>query len=184
MSKIGKKPIALPAGVTIKTADQKNRLAITGPKGELALELPVFLNFQIKQEKIFLTAAKNTPRHRAQLGLFRALLNNAVTGVNTGFEKKLEIQGVGYTAQVAGDKLTFNLGFSHPIEMTVPANLTVSIQKNIITVSGIDKQQVGSWAAQIKALRKPDPYKGKGIRYLGEQIIRKQGKVAKTVGAA
>jgi|SRR3989344_3205267 len=181
MSKIGKKSIIIPDSVQVSLSEAV--VKVKGPKGEITVAMhPKVLAMQ--KEKTLAVSVKNPDdrRQKALWGTFRSLLNNAVVGVTTGFEKKLEIVGVGYKAQIAGDKLTLNLGYSHPIVLVVPNGLEVKVEKNTITVSGIDKQLVGEFSALIRSKRKPEPYKGKGVKYAGEVIRRKAGKVVKAVG--
>ena len=179
MSRIGKKPIEIPQGVEVKTEDQK--IVIKGPKGELSQEVRPEIEVLIKEGKIFVSPKKETKETKAFWGLTRALLANLIQGVTEGFEKKLEIKGVGYRASLEGENLDLKVGFSHPVEIKKPAGINFSVEKNIITVSGINKQLVGEMAAKIRRIRPPDPYKGKGIRYLGEVIRKKEGKRAVTV---
>ncbi len=178
MSRIGKKPIEIPQGVEVKTEDQK--VIVKGPKGELFQEIRSEIEVLIKEGKIFVSLRKETKETRAFWGLTRALLANLIQGVTEGFEKKLEIKGVGYRASLEGENLDLKVGFSHPVGIKKPAGINFSVEKNIITVSGIDKQLVGEIAAKIRRIRPPDPYKGKGIRYLGEVIRKKEGKKAVT----
>jgi len=182
MSRIGKLPIPLPAGVTI--TQQEQMLTCTGPKGTLKLEL--HRHVKLTNADNILTVSVNNPDDqfdRGLWGLFRVLIANMVKGVTEGFVKKLEINGVGFKAQAAGQKLTLNLGFSHPVEFEVPAGVLATVEKNVITIAGIDKQAVGETAAKIRALKKPEPYKGKGIKYDTEVVRRKAGKVVKAAGA-
>lgn len=177
MSRIGKQPINLPSGVNVSIDDQK--IAISGPKGNLEqFNLPGIRVVQTDNE-LKVERANDEAANRARHGLMRSLLNNMVTGVSQGFEKKLEINGVGYRVQQQGVDLKFNLGFSHDVVYKVPAGVSVAIDQNVITLTGIDKQQVGQVAAEIRALKKPEPYKGKGIKYADERIIRKSGKSGK-----
>lgn len=177
MSRIGKLPIKIPSGVTI-TVDDK-LITVNGPKGKLE-QFPM-PGIKVTQQEDNIQVARDNDEavNRARHGLMRSLLNNMVTGVSQGFEKKLEINGVGYRVQMQGADLKFNLGFSHDVVYKVPAGVNVSVEQNVITVSGIDKQQVGQVAAEIRALKKPEPYKGKGIKYADERIIRKSGKSGK-----
>lgn len=179
MSRIGKQPIVLPAGVTA-SVDQ-GVITVKGPKGELKQELHPHVLVEPLDGVLSVTVLDSTEKQdRALWGLFRALLQNMVTGVFQGFEKKLEVNGVGYKAQVSGKKLVLNLGYSHPIDFPFPDDITIAVEKNMITISGVDKQQVGEIAAQIRAFRKPEPYKGKGIKYIDEHIRRKVGKMMKS----
>lgn len=177
MSRIGKQPIELPSGVTVQA--DNDSITVNGPKGSLKqFTMP---GLSIKQDNQVLTVerANEEAVTRAKHGLMRSLLANMVKGVSQGYERKLEINGVGYRVQLQGADLKFNLGFSHDVIYKVPAGIQVSVEQNIITVSGIDKQQVGQVAAEIRALKKPEPYKGKGIKYQDERIIRKSGKSGK-----
>jgi large subunit ribosomal protein L6 len=177
MSRVGKLPIKIPSGVTI-TADP-DFVTVTGPKGTLKqFTMP---DITVKQEDGQLVVARGSdePKVRAKHGLMRALINNMVGGVIQGFNKKLEINGVGYRVALQGADLKFNLGFSHDVIYKMPQGVTAVVEQNTITVSGIDKQQVGQVAAEIRALKKPEPYKGKGIKYAGERILRKSGKSGK-----
>lgn len=177
MSRVGKQPIALPNGVTI-TVDA-NEITVAGSKGTLKqFTMP---GITVKQEgsEVLVTRETDEAMHRAKHGLMRSLVNNMVVGVSTGFSKKLEINGVGYRVAAQGADLKLNLGFSHDVIYKMPAGVTAAIEGTNITVSGIDKQQVGQVAAEIRALKKPEPYKGKGIKYEGERIIRKSGKSGK-----
>lgn len=177
MSRIGKLPIAIPAGVTI-TVDP-DTITVTGPKGTLTqFTLP---GITVKQEgnEIIVTRENDEAVNRARHGLIRALINNMVEGVTKGFEKKLEINGVGFRVALAGNTLKMNLGFSHEVVYELPEGVTAKVEGMSITISGISKQQVGQIAAEIRALKKPEPYKGKGIKYADERIIRKSGKSGK-----
>lgn len=177
MSRVGKLPITVPSGVTITVDDEF--VTVTGPKGTLKqFTMP---GVTVKQEgtEVLVTRASDEREHRAKHGLMRALVNNMVTGVTKGFTKKLEINGVGYRANMEGAKLKMSLGFSHDIYYTAPEGVQVSVEQNNIIVTGISKQQVGQAAAEIRAFKKPEPYKGKGIKYEDERIIRKSGKSGK-----
>ena len=182
MSRIGKKPILIPKNVEIKIND--GEISAKGPKGELSLSWPSELSVSLKEsgaegkegKELTIGVKKKTKRSPALWGLFRSLAFNLVLGVSDGFEKKLEINGVGYRASVEGKKIILNIGFSHPVEVEAPNGIEFKVEKNIITVSGADKQLVGQTAAKIRAQRKPEPYKGKGIKYLDEGIRRKSGK--------
>ncbi|HVV26100.1 MAG TPA: 50S ribosomal protein L6 [Candidatus Saccharimonadales bacterium] len=177
MSRVGNQPIAIPSGVTI-TVDP-DKITVTGSKG--TLEQFTMPGVTVKQEgdELIVTRANDEPKNRAKHGLMRALLNNMVQGVSQGFDKKLEINGVGYRVAQQGADLKLNLGFSHDVIFHVPQGVTTAVEQNTITVSGISKQQVGQVAAEIRALKKPEPYKGKGIKYADERIIRKSGKSGK-----
>ncbi len=176
MSRIGKLPISIPGGVTI-TVDEANLVTVKGPKGVLSTK--VSPDMQIEEKDGVLTVARpsDNKQHRALHGLTRTLINNMVVGTTVGFTKKLEIAGVGYRAQMQGTKLVLNVGYSHPVEFEAPEGITFETPAaNRISVTGIDKQQVGQIAADIRKVRPPEPYKGKGIRYEGEHVRRKEGK--------
>ncbi|OGL65093.1 50S ribosomal protein L6 [Candidatus Uhrbacteria bacterium RIFCSPLOWO2_01_FULL_47_24] len=182
MSRIGKKPIAIPSGVTAEAAD--DTVVIKGPKGELKLALHPEVTVMIDKSTLAVLAKHpETKEGKALWGLHRALLANMIAGVVKQFEKKLEMVGVGYKAAVQGQKLILEVGFSHPVEITIPSGISGTVEKNVITISGIDKQLVGQISAAIRSVRKPEPYKGKGIKYAGEVIRRKAGKAAKAAGA-
>ena len=177
MSRIGKKPITLPQGVSVEKID--GGLRVKGPKGTLSEQLPEEIGFEISGGEVVFTRPDEKKDIRALHGLARALVANMVHGVVEPWVKELEIQGVGYRADVSGNKLNMLLGFSHPVVIPVPEGLKVSVDRNVvIKIEGIDRQQVGQFAADLRALRPPEPYKGKGIRYLGEQVRRKVGKAA------
>ena len=177
MSRIGNKPIAIPSGVTVdKTADG---VRVKGPKGTLTEQLPASIGVEIEGGEVVFKRSVDDGPGRALHGLVRALVANMVKGVVTPFARELEIQGVGYRAEASGKKLTLLLGFSHPIELTVPEGLSVSVERNVIVrIEGIDRRRVGQFAANLRALRPPEPYKGKGIRYVNEHVRRKVGKAA------
>lgn len=177
MSRVGKLPIAIPSGVTITVDDSE--ITVTGSKGTLKQFTMPGITVKQEGDEIIVTRANDEPKIRAKHGLMRALVNNMVTGVSQGFSKKLEINGVGFRVALAGSDLKMNLGFSHEVVYHVPAGVTATVEGMSITVSGIDRQQVGQVAAEIRALKKPEPYKGKGIKYEGERIIRKSGKSGK-----
>jgi len=176
MSRIGKQPIEIPEGVEVKI--DQDEIRVKGPKGELAQEIPNEIEVTIKDNQVIVNPKKKTKNSPALWGLLRTLIANMVEGVINGYQKQLEIEGVGYRAILEGDKLVLSLGFSHSVEVTAPQGIEFKVEKNLITVSGIDKQMVGQIAADIRAKRKPEPYKGKGIHYLGEVIRRKAGKKA------
>ena len=181
MSRIGNKPVAIPSGVTVDKIDGGVR--VKGPKGTLTEQLPESIAVEIEGGQVVFRRSEDSGPARALHGLVRALVANMVKGVVTPFAVELEIQGVGYRAETSGKKLTLLLGFSHPIELTVPEGLSVSIDRNVILkIEGIDRRRVGQFAANLRALRPPEPYKGKGIRYAGERVRRKVGKAA--AGAA
>jgi large subunit ribosomal protein L6 len=184
MSRIGKQIIKVPQGIEVTI--NGNTIKIKGPKGELAYTFSPTINVIYKDGQIQVKRNSDEPKQRSLHGLIRALIKNMVTGVSDGFTKRLEIIGVGYRAQVGGKKVTLNLGFSHPIDMEMPAGVSVEMdkeQKNIMIISGTDKQAVGQFAANIRGLRPPEPYKGKGIRYVDEYVPRKAGKAAATGSA-
>ena len=179
MSRIGGKPIAVPSGVTI-TIGNDNSVTVKGPKGELASTFSP--RMQLSQEDGTLTVNRpnDERQNKALHGLTRTLLNNMVVGVTEGYTKNLEIHGVGYRAQMSGKNLVLNVGFSHPVQMVPPDGITYAVEANTrVSVSGIDKQMVGEQAAKIRIVRPPEPYKGKGIRYVGEYVRRKAGKAGK-----
>jgi large subunit ribosomal protein L6 len=177
MSRVGKLPIPIPGGVTI-TIDP-SEITVAGSKGTLKQFTMPDITVSQEGDQIIVTRANDEPKIRAKHGLMRALVNNMVTGVTTGFSKKLEINGVGFRVAAQGTDLKFNLGFSHDVIYKMPAGVTAAIEQNTVTVSGISRQQVGQAAAEIRALKKPEPYKGKGIKYEGERILRKSGKSGK-----
>lgn len=177
MSRIGKLPIEIPSGVTI-TVDS-DVIKVVGAKGELTVPHLSDVTVAIEDGVATVTRKDDERIAKAQHGLQRALLNNAVVGVTKGFEKKLEVNGVGFRVATQGNTLEMSLGFSHPVKYTAPTGVTVSNDKMVISVNGIDKQQVGQVAAEIRALKKPEPYKGKGIKYVDEVILRKAGKAGK-----
>lgn len=177
MSRVGKQPIEKPSGVTITLDD--SFITVNGPKGELKQFTMPGIIVKDEGETIVVTRANDEAPTRAKHGLMRTLVQNMVTGVSTGFEKKLEVNGVGFRVSLAGSDLNMSLGFSHPVTYKIPQGITASVQQNTITISGIDKQKVGQVAAEIRALKKPEPYKGKGIKYTDERILRKSGKSGK-----
>jgi large subunit ribosomal protein L6 len=177
MSRIGKLPIAIPSGVTI-TVDP-DEITVAGPKGTLKQFTMPGVTVAQEEGNVVVSRINDEPKNRAKHGLMRALVNNMVVGVAGGFSKKLEINGVGYRVAMQGADLKLNLGFSHDVIYKLPAGVTAVIEQNTITVSGISKQQVGQVAAEIRALKKPEPYKGKGIKYADERIVRKSGKSGK-----
>ena len=175
MSRIGKRPVPLPAGVTATTEGQI--LSVKGPKGQLQLQMRDEISYEIGDDGILVKPANDTKQARAFWGMQRTLVDNLVTGVTEGFSKTLEITGVGYRAQAQGRKLKLQLGFSHDVEIDVPEGLEVKTpDQTTVEISGIDKQAVGQLAAEIRRWRKPEPYKGKGIKYRGEYVFRKEGK--------
>ncbi len=179
MSRIGNKVINVPAGVTVTVADNNN-VTVKGPKGELNFKFNDELEISVSATAVAVKRPNDTKEMKALHGTTRALLNNMVKGVSEGFTKQLEINGVGYRAALQGNKLVLSAGYSHNVEMEVPAGLKVELPKNTnIIISGVDKQLVGQFAAEIREVRKPEPYKGKGIKYSYETIRRKEGKTAK-----
>lgn len=181
MSRIGRQTIILPAGVTVTI---KERTAhVQGPKGELQVAIPPVIVPSQDSEGLHVRRTNEQKQSKALHGLTQRLLLNAVTGVSEGFQKRLEIRGVGMRAIEEDNGLTFSLGFSHPVRLETPEGITLKMEKNTVVVSGIDKQKVGSVAAQIRSFRPVEPYKGKGIRYEGEHVITKQGKAVKSTGA-
>jgi large subunit ribosomal protein L6 len=176
MSKIGKQPVEILSGVDVKI--DGNLISVKGPKGELAREFAREIGFETKENQIIVSVVRQNKKSSALWGLSRMLLVNMIKGVKDGFEKKLEIEGVGYKALPQGNDLTLNLGYSHPIIFKAPEGIQLKVDKNVIIISGISKELVGQTAANIRKLRKPEPYKGKGIRYQGEVIKRKAGKKA------
>jgi large subunit ribosomal protein L6 len=177
MSRIGKMPIKIPAGVSVTT--DKDAITVNGPKGSLSQFTMPGVSVAQEGDELVVKRANEERTTRAKHGLMRSLLYNMVAGVSQGFTKKLELHGVGYRVQAQGADLKFSLGFSHDVAYKVPQGVQVAVEQNIITVSGADKQQVGQVAAEIRALKKPEPYKGKGIRYSDERILRKSGKSGK-----
>ena len=177
MSRIGKLPIAIPSGVTITI--EPAEITVAGSKGTLKQFTMPDITVTQEEGEVIVKRADDMPKNRAKHGLMRALINNMVQGVSTGFSKKLEINGVGYRVAAQGAGLKLNLGFSHDVIFNLPTGISAAVDANTITVTGIDKQQVGQVAAEIRALKKPEPYKGKGIKYEGERIIRKSGKSGK-----
>ena len=179
MSRIGKMPIAIPAGVTVEIAEN-NKVTVKGPKGTLERVLPSEMDIKMEGSEIVVSRPNDLKKMKSLHGITRTLINNMVIGVTEGYEKKLEVNGVGYRAQKQGKKLVLSLGYSHPVEMEDPEGLeTVLDGQNIIVVKGIDKEKVGQYAAEIRAKRAPEPYKGKGIKYADEVIRRKVGKTGK-----
>ena len=179
MSRIGKLPVVVPAGVEVKIGEG-NLLTVKGPKGTLERKLSADMNIAMEDGQIVVTRPSDLKKHRALHGLTRTLIHNMIVGVTEGYEKKLEVNGVGYRAQKQGKKLVLSLGYSHPVEMEDPEGIeTVLDGTNIIIVKGISKEAVGQYAAEIRAKRAPEPYKGKGIKYADEVIRRKVGKTGK-----
>lgn len=175
MSKIGKKPIDIPSNVTVVVGD-RNKVTVKGPKGELAAAFDTNILIEIKDQQVIVNPKRDIKKLYAFWGLTRNLIFNMIEGVSKGYEKKLELQGVGYKVALKGEDLDLALGFSHPVLFKAPEGIKFTIEKNIVTITGIDKQLVGQVAADVRKLRKPEPYKGKGIRYVGENVRRKSGK--------
>ena len=177
LSRIGKLPVVIPAGVTI-TVDSGD-VTVEGPKGKLVQFITPAVNVKVEDGQVTVHPRDESRQARAQHGLMRALINNMVVGVTQGYERRLEVKGVGFRVSSSNNELTMSLGFSHEVKYKAPEGVNVSNEKMVIVVSGIDKQKVGQTAAEIRALKKPESYKGKGIMYLGEQILRKAGKAGK-----
>ncbi len=183
MSKIAKIPVILKEGVSATFEGQK--VNITGPKGNLSFIIPKGIKAEVNEGKIIVSQdAKNDEKTKALFGLTRSILANLVKGVSDGFEKKLELSGVGYRAQAAGNTLTLSVGYSHPVVIKIENGITFTVEENVIKVAGMDKALVGNTAARVRSVRPPEPYKGKGIKYVGERVRRKAGKAAKAVGGA
>ena len=178
MSRIGRMPIAIPAGVTVDIAEN-NKVTVKGPKGTLERVLPGEMEIKLEGAEVVVSRPNDLKKMKSLHGLTRTLINNMVVGVTEGFAKKLEVNGVGYRAAKAGKKLTLSLGYSHPVEMEDPEGIETTVEGNVITVKGIDKEKVGQFAAEIRDKRRPEPYKGKGIKYADETIRRKVGKTGK-----
>ena len=179
MSRIGRMPIAIPAGVTVELAEN-NKVTVKGPKGTLERVLPSEMEIKVEGAEVVVSRPNDLKKMKSLHGLTRTLINNMVIGVTDGYENKLEVNGVGYRAQKQGKKLTLSLGYSHPVEMEDPEGVeTVLDGQNLIIVKGIDKEKVGQFAAEIRDKRRPEPYKGKGIKYVDETIRRKVGKTGK-----
>ncbi len=177
MSRIGKQPIKLPSGV--KVSIERGMVIANGPKGELQQQILNGIKVDVKDNEVVVSREDDERYNRSRHGLIRSLIKNMVDGVSQGFERKLELNGVGYRVATQGQELRFSLGFSHDVIYKLPEGVNASVDQNIITISGISKQQVGQVAAEIRALKKPEPYKGKGIKYVDEQILRKSGKSGK-----
>jgi len=177
MSRVGKQPIPVPSNVTVTI--ETATITVNGPKGSLSQFTMPGVSVNQEDTQIIVSRADDEPKTRSKHGLMRSLVSNMVTGVTDGFKKSLEINGVGYRVALSGNSLRFNLGFSHDITYTLPEGIAATVEQNIITISGISRQQVGQVAAEIRALKKPEPYKGKGIKYVDERIIRKSGKSGK-----
>ena len=183
MSRIGKKPVAIPSGVTVEVSG--NKIVVKGPKGELSYEHLPEVTVVVEGDTVVVTRKDDSDESKSRHGLTRQLINNMVIGVSEGYEKQLEIIGVGYKAQAKGKSVTLNLGHSHPIDYSAPEGIEISQDeknKNILIIRGINKEHVGQTAADIRAFRPPEPYKGKGVKYIDEEIIRKAGKAAAGAG--
>ena len=178
MSRIGRMPVAIPAGVTVEIAEG-NKVTVKGPKGTLVRELPHEMEIKIEDGHVIVSRPNDLKRMKSLHGLTRTLIHNMTIGVSEGYTKTLEVNGVGYRASKSGNKLTLNLGYSHPVEMSDPEGLEAVVDGNKIIVKGIDKEKVGQYAAEIRDKRRPEPYKGKGIKYADEVIRRKVGKTGK-----
>ena len=178
MSRIGRMPIAIPAGVTVEIAEN-NKVTVKGPKGTLERVLPAEMDIKQEGSEIVVSRPNDLKKMKSLHGLTRTLIHNMIIGVTEGYEKKLEVNGVGYRAQKQGKKLVLSLGYSHPVEMEDPEGLEAVVEDNKIIVKGIDKEKVGQYAAEIRDKRRPEPYKGKGIKYADEVIRRKVGKTGK-----
>ncbi|MBQ8469079.1 MAG: 50S ribosomal protein L6 [Clostridia bacterium] len=177
MSRIGKKPIEIPAGVEVKL--DGSTVTVKGPKATLTTDVHPNITVKVEGNEVLCERPNDQKQNRALHGLTRSLIANMVEGVNTGFSKVLEVNGVGYRAATQGNTLTLTVGYSHPVEMTIPEGLTAEVNGNKITISGADKQKVGQFAAEVREKRPPEPYKGKGIKYADEHIRRKEGKAGK-----
>jgi len=178
MSRIGRLPVAIPAGVEVKVTEE-NFITVKGPKGTLERQLVPQMSVKVEGAEVVVTRPNDLKKMKSFHGLTRTLIANMVEGVTNGYEKKLEIQGVGYRAAKNGKNLDLSLGYSHPVNMVDPDGVESVVEGNIIKISGINKEDVGQYAAEIRAKRKPEPYKGKGIRYVGEIVRRKEGKTGK-----
>jgi large subunit ribosomal protein L6 len=176
MSRIGRRPVSIPSGVTVTC--QGGQVSVKGPKGTLAGPVPRGIGVEVADGQVKFGRPDDQPKTRALHGLARAAVANMIQGVTSGFVRELEIQGVGYRAEVKGKKLVMALGFSHPVEMAIPEGLAVSVQEGRIKIEGSDRGRVGQFASDVREVRPPEPYKGKGIRYVGEQVRRKVGKAA------
>lgn len=181
MSKIAKIPVKIEEGVTVSF--ENSEIKVMGPKGNLVFRVPAGVGVKIEEGNVLISQTEETEKAKAYSGLVRAYTANMVTGVTKGFEKKLELTGVGYRAQASGNMITLSVGYSHPVKITADPSIAFTVEENVITVAGVDKTLVGDMAAKIRAVRPPEPYKGKGIKYQGEYIRRKVGKAAKAVGA-
>lgn len=182
MSRIGKNPVEIPQGVEVRL--EKNKIIVKGPKGELTQEIHPKVSIEKKDNQIIVSIKNPVDKQERSLwGTFRKLISNMVEGVTEGFGKELDVVGIGYKVALSGKKLTLNVGFSHPVDYELPEGIEAKVDKNKITIIGADKQKVGQVASEIRKIRKPEPYKGKGIKYTDEIIRKKAGKAAKAVGA-
>ncbi len=181
MSRIGRKPIVLPKGVAL--TQKPGQFAVKGPKGELVKPMPTGVAIKLEGDTVTVTRADDSPENRARHGLVRAHLANMIKGVSTGWTRELEINGVGYRAEVAADSVTFALGYSHPVVFKLPKSVSAKVEKNRLTLTSADKDELGQVSAKIRELRPPEPYKGKGVKYVEEIIKRKVGKAAASGGA-
>lgn len=178
MSRLGKAPIPLPKGVEVKSS--KGEIEVKGPKGTIKRSVPEGISVKVQEDNILVEFDEKVGLPKPMYGLYRSLINNAVIGVSNGFEKQLSLIGVGYRAAVKGDVLDLQLGFSHPSQLKIPSDLSVEVEKStLIKITGSDKQLVGQFAANVRAVRPPEPYKGKGVRYVDEYVRKKAGKAAK-----
>jgi large subunit ribosomal protein L6 len=177
MSRIGIKPVVVNDGVTVTV--EPTSITAKGPLGELSIALPHGISVTQKDNKMTVARLSDAKQYRALHGTVRNLLHNIITGVSTGFTKKLELVGIGYRAAIEGNDLVLQVGYTHPVRMTIPEGLQAKVEKNVITVTGADKQRLGQFCAEVRQVRKPEPYKGKGIRYQGEHVRMKQGKAMK-----
>ncbi len=182
MSRVGRMPIAIPADVTVTIAEN-NHVTVKGPKGTLERVLPAEMTIKQEGAEITVERPNDLKKMKSLHGLTRTLINNMVIGVTDGYSKSLEINGVGYRAQKSGKTLTLTIGYSHPVEMEDPEGIESTVDGNVITVTGIDKEKVGQYAAEIRSQRTPEPYKGKGIRYVDEYVRRKAGKTGSTAAS-
>lgn len=176
MSRLGKIPVVIPAGA--ECTIEGGLVTVKGSKGTLSLKTKKDVTITVEGAEIIMKPANESKEAAALWGTYASIIRSMVKGVTEGFEKKLEIEGVGYRAEASGQKLTVNVGFSHPVIIDVPEGITATVEKNVITIAGIDKHAIGQFAANVRKVREPEPYKGKGIRYQGEHILRKQGKKA------
>lgn len=182
MSRIGRLPVALPQGVTAEVTGHE--IKIVGPKGTLEIKFPRQIEVEVKEDEVLVSLKKVTKQGSAHFGTTRALIANMVKGVSEGWSKQMELVGTGYRAEVQGNKLILTVGYSHPVEIEAPEGISFKVEKSIITIEGINRETVGQVAANIRFVRPPEPYKGKGIKYIDEIIRRKAGKAAKTVGGS